>query len=90
MKIDDPSKLKPGTRLHWHDGEIAEVTHRTWGAVVVKWPDGQRRLYPFDDNIWNFFKIYETEQTTPAHRRKDKGRAQRLQNKAKNKKATHP
>jgi hypothetical protein len=62
MKIRDPRKLKMGTVIYWHDGTRVEVTHRTWGAVVVKWPDGSRKLYPFDDGIWHYFKIYKKGQ----------------------------
>lgn len=59
MKVDDPRKLTPGTKLHWHDGSTCTVSHRTWGAVVVEWDDGSRKLHPFDDPIWDHFKVYE-------------------------------
>jgi hypothetical protein len=73
MKIEDPSKLKTGDTLHWHDGDTATVEHVTWGAVLVRWKGGCRIMYPFNDSAWRYFKIYpheKTRKTSPASRRR--------------------
>jgi hypothetical protein len=59
MKIKHPKQLKPGTILHWPDGDTATVQNQTWGSVILRWQhSGARVIVAHHDPMWEQFEIF--------------------------------